>query len=97
MEKYELMHSMFGECNGQCWDCHFCHWNIESNGKNKSLGYVWCEIYGIDKNNTSSTRWCRKFPACGLLNLDHYPKNKNIFKYAKQEKEVDEIGQLRLF
>lgn len=97
MEKHELMRSMFGEHQGQCWDCHFCHWKIEGKGDNRRLGYVWCEVYGIDKEDIAQTAWSRQYPACGLYNLCQDPPRKQIYKYVKKDRRSIPAGQMSLF
>ena len=85
MDKIELMHSIYGKCERcVCWDCHFCHWKIAGSGDNKRIDTVWCEIYGINRENITETEWKFKYPACGIYNLDHYPPRRQIWKLAKK-------------
>ena len=94
MEKIELMHSVYGKREyGKCFDCHFCHWKIIKIGDEKKMGPVWCEVYGRDKTNTLDTQWSVSFPACGIFNLSHDPKKRNIYKLANS----DAGEQLSLF
>jgi hypothetical protein len=94
VEKIELMHSIYGtkeKCI--CWDCHFCHWKLAGKGENKRVDYIWCEVYGINKENMNDTAWKWKYPACGYYNVCHDAPKKNIWKLANKEL----VEQVKLF
>ena len=56
MEKIDLMHSIYGKReNGVCCDCHFCHWKIAGKGESRYIASIWCEVYGINKQNIAET------------------------------------------
>ena len=93
-EKIELMHQIYGKKEGNyiCWNCHFCHWKIEGKGEDKHMGYKWCEVYGINKDNVLDTEWSLKYPACGYFNVCKDAPTKNVWKIAKRE-----VNQISLF
>ncbi len=87
MEKIDLMHAVYGKGPEKaiCWNCHFCHWKISGTGEHKYVSARWCEIYGINKKDTSETEWDWHYPACGIYNLCKYPPKKNLWKQANSQ------------
>lgn len=64
VRKIDLMHRLFGMCEGQrCVDCN--HFSRHFYGKT----YFKCEIYG--ESASEATDWRMKYPACGLFNRDY--------------------------
>ena len=64
IRKIDLMHRLFGKCEGQiCGDCsHFYQHNYGN-------VYFKCEIYG--NSHAMSTDWRKKYPACSLFNKEY--------------------------
>ena len=85
----DLMHSIYGKREkGVCWDCHFCHWKIAGKGENKHIETIWCEVYGINKQNITETEWKFNNPACGIYNLCKDPPHRQIWKMAKNNQQL---------
>ena len=84
IRKIDLMHRMFGVCEGhKCGDCS----NMVEHRYNKV--YRKCTVYGV--SSSESTDWAKRWTACGMFNQEYTGTEiKRIVRRGSGEKEPEE-------
>lgn len=94
MKPIEVMYEEFGKHpvnphNGntaKCGSCLFFKWKITGPKENRIQAYRWCEIYGLNKADTTKTDWNWDYEACDWFNKCEYPEKNRRNLYRRKEK-----------
>lgn len=91
IRKIDLMHKMFGKCEGHT--CGECNNLIEGYYHDKKLRK--CTVYGLTHSEASD--WAKRYPACGKFNAEY--DGTPIIKYVGKYRTLSGIvvdGQISM-